>query len=561
MSRQMDERNSPVLFDTTRVIDRNDDILGRAGLADSIAKALSDLAKDEKRLPCSVALFGPWGGGKTTVILWAIKSLRGEADNDADNDGEADKDVVPLYVSVKTCGGNLLLALLRALREKTNTKIRKIKGVFKNLAPILPALVGVFHSGLGTLAEKGLRSVKALLKKEPFEEFRSLLGKIAPDKTPIIFLDDLDRLPPLHAVEVLEQIELLLGITPTTEDELREPEREKEPKRKEEPKHEEEPESSKKHPKFILVVAVDPEILVMGLKSKYGERIFTDTHAHSYIAKHFQHRFTLQPPTLQTAYNALARLLDLPIDHLPPILKPGEHISRIKTSDSDQAKYTARNIETAEISAIFENMRFCKQAAEFARTVDYKHFDNSTEHLLGNALLEETRNKIISLFRSQPGGQARQQAITIIQTSEGYDLASFVLLARRGEPVGEIEPDQIAPWLTTLPRVLVFLVQLLSLHAPDIARWFANCPRNHLPWEAIAFHNQVWTRDAGPIPKWNNLENYYFAECAGFAGQPLDDLRQTIKKRETIRHIAGAINTVSRGSWELVRAALEAAAK
>ena len=534
MSRQMDERNSPVLFDTTRVIDRNDDILGRAGLADSIAKALSDLAKDEKRLPCSVALFGPWGGGKTTVILWAIKSLRGEADNDADNDGEADKDVVPLYVSVKTCGGNLLLALLRALREKTNTKIRKIKGVFKNLAPILPALVGVFHSGLGTLAEKGLRSVKALLKKEPFEEFRSLLGKIAPDKTPIIFLDDLDRLPPLHAVEVLEQIELLLGITPTTEDEQRETEREKEPKR------EEEPESSKKHPKFILVVAVDPEILVMGLKSKYGERIFTDTHAHSYIAKHFQHRFSLQPPDPDTARKALSTLLDIEEGYLLFFLKPGLYVSDDENlSDSDKEKYKARNIKMSEIRAIFENMRFCKQAAEFARThagdpYPFAYFLNKNLEAFSGAAIQPSSDVLTAVKEEF----ARALSSTLRHSS-----------ANRAQP------------FTSFARVLVFLVRLLWLHANDIVEWFMRCP--YQAWECISFHHSIWTRSLEPQAgrdlqrEWDTMSSDDFSKCAAYAEQTEESLRESIKRRDLVRHLASAINIVSRGSWVLVRAALD----
>ena len=541
---QRDGQNeeSSVLYDTTRVIDQNDDILGRVGFANSITKALSDLAKDEKRLPCSVALFGPWGGGKTTVILWAMESLSEKA-----------KDVVvPLYVSVKTCGGNLLLGLLKALSREDKTKTDKVKEALKKVVRLLPALVGIFHSGLGHFLEKVMENSDEWQEKDPLKEFRKALSEMYGNKTPIIFLDDLDRLPPLHAVEVLEQIELLLGITPTTEDELREPEREKEPKRKEEPKHEEESESGKKHPKFILVVAVDPEILVMGLKSKYGERIFTDTHAHSYIAKHFQKRFTLQPPDLETAYEALTKLLNVPKNHLRPVLEPGQHIlSHGKISDSDRGKYIARNIGTAEIAAIFENMRFCKQAAEFARDADYRQFRESASRLARPYSLK-VKEEVIRL--------ETQEAHAVVESSEGSKLAVFVSLALSGEPLGALDLDIDLPWLRIMPRVLVFLVQLLRLHAPDIARWFANCPRNFSAWEAIAFANHVWWAEPLSGPKaleWNALQLQDFRDCACFARLPIDQLRETIQKNETIRHIAGAINTVSRGSWELVRAALD----
>lgn len=202
-----------------------------------ISKYVKGLGKfiRECQTPMSIAIQGDWGTGKTSTLNLLKKNL------EADKDTNGIKCVFfntwqysqfnmedSLYVSfvhnlVKQCGGNdeILrtvagfgkLAFFKAIDWKFGT----------NASEIL--------DGFEKAKKDQMESVSKLQ-----EDFAKLVKKTG--KRLVIFIDDLDRLNPEVAVELLEIIKLFVNV-----------------------------ENS------IFVLAIDYEVVVKGVRKKYGENL------------------------------------------------------------------------------------------------------------------------------------------------------------------------------------------------------------------------------------------------------------------------------------------------
>lgn len=202
-----------------------------------ISKYVKGLGKfiRECQTPMSIAIQGDWGTGKTSTLNLLKKNL------EADKDTNGIKCVFfntwqysqfnmedSLYVSfvhnlVKQCGGNdeILrtvagfgkLAFFKAIDWKFGT----------NASEIL--------DGFEKAKKDQMESVSKLQ-----EDFAELVKKTG--KRLVIFIDDLDRLNPEVAVELLEIIKLFVNV-----------------------------ENS------IFVLAIDYEVVVKGVRKKYGENL------------------------------------------------------------------------------------------------------------------------------------------------------------------------------------------------------------------------------------------------------------------------------------------------
>lgn len=202
-----------------------------------ISKYVKGLGKfiRECKTPMSIAIQGDWGTGKTSTLNLLKKNL------EADKDTNGIKCVFfntwqysqfnmedSLYVSfvhnlVKQCGGNdeILktvagfgkLAFFKAIDWKFGT----------NASEIL--------DGFEKAKKDQMESVSKLQ-----EDFAELVKKTG--KRLVIFIDDLDRLNPEVAVELLEIIKLFVNV-----------------------------ENS------IFVLAIDYEVVVKGVRKKYGENL------------------------------------------------------------------------------------------------------------------------------------------------------------------------------------------------------------------------------------------------------------------------------------------------
>ena len=202
-----------------------------------ISKYVKGLGKfiRECQTPMSIAIQGDWGTGKTSTLNLLKKNL------EADKDTNGIKCVFfntwqysqfnmedSLYVSfvhnlVKQCGGNDEILRIVAGFGKL--------AFFKAIDWRFGANASEILDGFEKAKKDQMESVSKLQ-----EDFAKLVKKTG--KRLVIFIDDLDRLNPEVAVELLEIIKLFVNV-----------------------------ENS------IFVLAIDYEVVVKGVRKKYGENL------------------------------------------------------------------------------------------------------------------------------------------------------------------------------------------------------------------------------------------------------------------------------------------------
>lgn len=202
-----------------------------------ISKYVKGLGKfiRECQTPMSIAIQGDWGTGKTSTLNLLKKNL------EADKDTNGIKCVFfntwqysqfnmedSLYVSfvhnlVKQCG--------------ENDEILRIVAAFGKLA-FFKAVDWRFGANASEILDGFEKAKKAQMESvsKLQEDFAKLVKKTG--KRLVIFIDDLDRLNPEVAVELLEIIKLFVNV-----------------------------ENS------IFVLAIDYEVVVKGVRKKYGENL------------------------------------------------------------------------------------------------------------------------------------------------------------------------------------------------------------------------------------------------------------------------------------------------
>lgn len=202
-----------------------------------ISKYVKGLGKfiRECQTPMSIAIQGDWGTGKTSTLNLLKKNL------EADKDTNGIKCVFfntwqysqfnmedSLYVSfvhnlVKQCGGN--------------DEILRIVAAFGKLA-FFKAIDWKFGTNASEILDGFEKAKKDQMESvsKLQEDFAELVKKTG--KRLVIFIDDLDRLNPEVAVELLEIIKLFVNV-----------------------------ENS------IFVLAIDYEVVVKGVRKKYGENL------------------------------------------------------------------------------------------------------------------------------------------------------------------------------------------------------------------------------------------------------------------------------------------------
>ncbi|HOC30497.1 MAG TPA: P-loop NTPase fold protein [Treponemataceae bacterium] len=209
------------------------DTLGIGDYADSLAKFIQNCDS-----PMTIAIQGDWGSGKTSMMNLIREKIK--------------KNVIPVWFntwqySQFDMGGYLSISLISSLLEEIKPE--------KNITDSLKKFMSAAAKGAMTIAiEKTagetiagqfadtnsvadltseLRDLKH--KIETAIEWR--LQKEQLDRV-VIFVDDLDRLPPERAIEVLEVMKTFLDI-----------------------------------PGCIFILAVDYGIVIQGIRKKYGEMV------------------------------------------------------------------------------------------------------------------------------------------------------------------------------------------------------------------------------------------------------------------------------------------------
>lgn len=211
--------------------------------------------------PLSLALQGEWGTGKTSFL----KIIQ--------NDIET-KDIVTVYFntwqySQFNMSDSLYISfihgILQQVSEKSGRQSSKLSDIPKMLGKLAFSigkhkLENISGINMDEISEKIMQNEcgKAGLVEEFKRNFSDGIKEIIPENGKIvIFVDDLDRLNPEVAVELLEVIKLFMDVE-----------------------------------RCVFVLAVDYEVVVSGVRKKYGDSM-TDEKCRSFFDKIIQVPFTM----------------------------------------------------------------------------------------------------------------------------------------------------------------------------------------------------------------------------------------------------------------------------
>ena len=234
----------------------------------NIVKYVDGLQKFIKRCPTpmSIAIQGDWGTGKTSTINMLQKRL------------EKDNNIKCVYFntwqySQFSMADDLYLSFVNTLVRKCCSHKDKAKDIMSVVQKVgtrflfnaVKDNIGIDFEEYFKKQEEKMDSVENL--KNKFAEMIDL--EVGDNGKIVIFIDDLDRLTPGIAVELLEVIKIFMDVD-----------------------------------KCIFVLAIDYDVVVNGVRSKYGENVSQEK-CRSFFDKIIQLPFRL--PVEQYNLNNLIR--------------------------------------------------------------------------------------------------------------------------------------------------------------------------------------------------------------------------------------------------------------
>ena len=257
----------------------------------------SVLSSNETTTPLTVGIFGPWGSGKSSMLSLLKSHL--------DEQYTGKFLVVEFLPWIHRREPNMLVPLLHSLYDATSTKAGgaaksagKIFDVLARLgADILLKTITVNAVDLDKLnklekdylkqhqaVESAMRTLRKTVQ-ELAEEIHKSQGKRI-----VVLIDDLDRCQPDEIIDVLEAVKLFLDV---------------------------------QH--FIVVIAVDKEVIDRGIEIRYNKFLFASDRQAAlgaeYLEKIVQLPITL-PPLGEVQVGKLLAALDVAKSHpeLPDLL-------------------------------------------------------------------------------------------------------------------------------------------------------------------------------------------------------------------------------------------------
>ena len=188
--------------------------------------------------PMTIAIQGDWGTGKTSMMNMIEEKIKKV-------EGIECVDFNTWQYSQFNLGDQLPVLLLNKLVNalaKEDQNKAKIKGVMTKLVK-LASKVAIGYISQGTVNPDENQIVEELDSVEELVNLRGIFQALVKEKAGengrvVIFVDDLDRLQPEKAVEVLEVMKVFLDCE-----------------------------------KCVFVLAVDSAVVMQGVKAKYGEQM------------------------------------------------------------------------------------------------------------------------------------------------------------------------------------------------------------------------------------------------------------------------------------------------
>lgn len=234
---------------------------------------------EECDTPMTIAIQGDWGCGKTSMMNMTRDYLKQK------------KDIVDVWFntwqfSQFNMDGQLVVTFLQHMAGELSKKIGDMdikKKMTDKFAPILKNItVGMtkqfIGSDIGDVVDSMLTKSKLDIVDEISElrsNFQELVMKATAEgeKRVVVFIDDLDRLQPVRAVELLEILKLFMDCD-----------------------------------KCVFVMAIDTSVVFQGIREKYGKDM-SDEKAQSFFDKMIQMPFKM-PIAYYRFGGMMERLLD-----------------------------------------------------------------------------------------------------------------------------------------------------------------------------------------------------------------------------------------------------------
>ncbi len=192
--------------------------------------------------PLSISIQGDWGIGKTSMMRQVQEKLNNNCKTIWFNTWQFSQFNLTPYLSVQ-----FLSALIKEIESKGETKeqynrVKKLRKTISSITKMIE-LKGLFGSvGINSDALSDWINPDATINEELFlqelkNDFEKLISSFCKNRERlVIFIDDLDRISPKYAVELLEIMKLFLDSE-----------------------------------KCVFVIAIDESIVKQGLREKYPE--------------------------------------------------------------------------------------------------------------------------------------------------------------------------------------------------------------------------------------------------------------------------------------------------
>ena len=252
-------------------IDRKiNDKLNTHSYIDALAKVIINT-----RTPMTISIQGDWGSGKTSFVKMVLEQVKASTDKSKFaiiefNTWEYSKfemeDALPVTLVYKIAEEILKATGVKENDYKKTLETLKKVALFTTKAVLSYAFNSDVKEIVSETDHTPVDIVLSLKKDLEDKIFKS-------DKKFVIFIDDLDRLPPLKALEVLETLQLFLHLK-----------------------------------NCVFILAVDYEVVSLGYKQKMGSENYPDWKSKNFFDKIIQLPFSIPNPSGTDDY--LSKLLE-----------------------------------------------------------------------------------------------------------------------------------------------------------------------------------------------------------------------------------------------------------
>lgn len=215
------------------------------------------------RTPMTISIQGDWGSGKTSFVKMVLEQVKSNTNKSEFAIVEFNTWEYSKFEMEDSLPVTLVYKIAEEILKSTGVKENDYKKTLETLKKVAlfttkAVLSYAFNSDVNEIiAETDNTPVDIVLSLK-----RELEDKISKsDKKFVIFIDDLDRLPPLKALEVLETLQLFLHLK-----------------------------------NCVFILAVDYEVVVLGYKQKMGSENYPDWKSKNFFDKIIQLPFTIPNP-------------------------------------------------------------------------------------------------------------------------------------------------------------------------------------------------------------------------------------------------------------------------